>query len=65
MKTLKEILMGRAKMTENEALDLISGAREDLTYRIETSNGYPFNICADWFGLEPDYLEELMDYEYY
>ena len=61
--TIKEILMRRDGMTEAEALDLIQQAKEDLYERIMHPQDYDdqFGVCADWFGLEPDYLDELLD----
>ena len=58
MRGIKEILMERDGMSEMEADDLISQAREDLNDRLEAGE-LPFDICADWFGLEPDYIDEL------
>lgn len=58
LKTIKQVLMTRDDMTESEADDLIADARTDLTERLEAGE-MPFDICAEWFGLEEDYLEEL------
>ena len=46
-------------MTESEADDLIADAKEDLNDRLKAGE-MPFDICSEWFGLEEDYLEELM-----
>ena len=59
MRTLKEVLMDRDGLTEDEALDSINEAREDLEERL-ASGEMPFDICAERFGLEPDYIMELM-----
>ena len=59
MRTLKEVLMDRDGLTEDEALDSINEAREDLEERL-ASGEMPFDICAEHFGLEPDYIMELM-----
>jgi len=57
--TIKEILMRRDGMTEGEAIDLIQQARLDLEEGV--SEGEPdYDICEKWFGLEPDYLDELL-----
>lgn len=59
MKTIKQVLITRNNMTESEADDLITDAKEDLNDRLEAGE-MPFDICSEWFGLEEDYLEELM-----
>ena len=59
MKTIKQVLITRDNLTEDEAIELIADAKEDLNTRLEAGE-LPFDICAEWFGLEEDYLEELM-----
>ena len=59
MKTIKEVLMTRDDMTAEDAEDLINDAKLDLHERLETGE-LPFDICEEWFGLEPDYIMELM-----
>ena len=59
METIKEVLMKRDNMTEQEALDLIAEAKQDLTERLDQGE-MPDDICQEWFGLEPDYIMELM-----
>lgn len=57
--SLKEVLMRRDNMSEAEADDLIEEAKEDLQERL--GNGeIPEDICEEWFGLEPDYIDDLM-----
>ena len=61
MRTIKEILMQRDGLDEEAALDLISDAQEDLQQRLSgESEDDPFSICADWFGLEEDFVMELV-----
>ena len=60
MRTIREILIHRDKMTPAEADKLISMVKEDLYDRLKKGET-PENICAEWFGLEPDYLEELAE----
>jgi hypothetical protein len=60
METIKKILMRRDGMTELEAKDLIDEAREELYYRLGKGED-AFNICQEYFGLEPDFLMELLD----
>ena len=60
METIKEVLMRRDGMSEEEADDLIAEAKEDLNDRLYKGE-YPDDICQEYFGLEPDYLMELLD----
>lgn len=60
MRTIRQILIDRDGMEPEDADDLIAEARQDLQDRL--ANGeYPEDICEEWFGLEPDYLFELID----
>jgi hypothetical protein len=60
MESIKEALMDRDGMSEDEAIDLISDAQDDFNYRVARGDlDAAENICADWFGLEPDYLIEF------
>jgi hypothetical protein len=59
MATIKEVLMKRDGMEDYEADDLIEEAREDLIERLEAGE-MPMEICSEWFGLEPDYIDELL-----
>jgi hypothetical protein len=60
LKTIKQVLITRGSLTPAEADILIADAKEDLNNRLEAGE-MPFDICYEWFGLEEDYLEELMD----
>ena len=57
--SIKQVLMRRDKMTAEEAEDLIREAKQDLFDRLDAGE-YPDDICAEWFGLEPDYIMELI-----
>ena len=59
MRSIKQILMDRDGMNSKEAEKLIEDCRKDLYERLETGE-MPHDICQEWFGLEPDYLEELI-----
>ena len=59
MESIKTILMRRDSMTAKEADDLIAEAKEDLFERLGQGE-MPEDICQEWFGLEPDYIMELM-----
>lgn len=55
METLKEILMRRDGLSAAEAQDLIDEARERV---LEGED--PEEILLDDFGLEPDYVRDLL-----
>ena len=59
--TIKEVLMRRDGISALEAQDIINQAREALQEYI-ASNAFESaeNVCEEYFGLEPDYLTELM-----
>ncbi len=59
MKTIKEVLMTRDGMSEKEASDLIAEAKQDFNDRLESGDNL-MDICEEWFGLEPDYLDEFL-----
>ena len=59
MESIKDILMRRDGMTEEEAGELIEDATNDLHERLADGE-MPHDICNEWFGLEPDYIMELI-----
>ncbi len=59
--TIKEILMTRDGMSADDARSLIVDARLDLMERIEEGREDAYDICMDYFGLEPDYIFELLE----
>ena len=59
--SLKKVLMERDGMSADEADDSIERARERLFEMIESGDTCgAMDICEEEFGLEPDYLEELL-----
>jgi len=60
MQTIKEILMKRDGMTAQAADALIQDAKDDLNGRLAEGE-MPHEICQEWFGLEPDFIMELID----
>ena len=60
MESIKSILMRRDNMSSEDADNLINQAREDMNDRLEEGE-MPDDICNEWFGLEPDYIFELLD----
>lgn len=59
MQPIKDVLMQRDGITPEEADQAIENARDDLYDRL-ASGEMPYDLCEEWFGLEPDYLEELI-----
>ncbi len=61
METIKDILMKRDGLTSTQADEQIREAQKafhDLILEGDLSSA--LNICEDHFGLEPDYLDELV-----
>lgn len=58
-KSLKDVLMKRDGLSSEEADAQIKEAREELLQRIKDGD-CPMDICEEFFGLEPDYLDELL-----
>jgi hypothetical protein len=59
--TIKQILMSRDNLTANQADNLIAEARQALQDCLEENDSEAaYNICEEYFGLEPDYLPELI-----
>lgn len=52
---LKEVIMRRDNMSSGEADELISDAREAVE-----SGEDPEDVLSDFFGLEPDYIFDLL-----
>lgn len=60
--TIKQILIRRDSMTPEAADQLIADAKAELQDLLaEGDEEAAYNICEEWFGLEPDYIMELMD----
>ena len=63
METIKEVLIRRDGMTEEEAEALIGEAREVMLGYLEDGDmEAAYEICEEYFGLEPDYLMDLMPF---
>ena len=59
METIAEILIRRDGMSREDANSLVKAAKEELYDRIENDED-AYDICEEFFSLEPDYLDELM-----
>lgn len=61
-KSLKEVLMERDNLSEYEAEDLISDAKRAYQEYIGDNDlEGAYNICEEYFGLEPDFLDDIME----
>lgn len=61
METLKQVLMRRDGLTEAQADEAIAEAKAALQeYLDEGETILAYDICEEFFGLEPDYLDDLM-----
>ena len=59
--TILSVLMTRDKMSKQAALDMIDDAKEALQDYLEQDDiESAEDICAEYFGLEPDYIFELL-----
>ena len=59
IKSLLQVLVERDGMQEEEAKKLIKEVKEVLLDRIENGED-AYDICEEYFGLEPDYLNDLI-----
>jgi hypothetical protein len=61
MLSIAKVLIERDGLTEAEAKERIEEAREALHSYIEAGNLFDAEeVCSEYFGLEPDYIDELM-----
>lgn len=58
-KNLLKTLMERDNISEQEAQNQIDEARTEMNDRLAEGD-MPFDICEEFFGLEPDYLDDLI-----
>jgi hypothetical protein len=48
-------------MTPAEADELITKARDQLQeYLVNDQQDLAYDVCEEFFGLEPDYIDELL-----
>jgi hypothetical protein len=56
-----KILMRRDKFTHEEAEDQVQEAKKELQMLLDNGDlNEAYDICETWFGLEPDYLDDLL-----
>jgi len=59
--SIKDILMRRDNLTSDEAQNLIDEAKEAMNEYLDNNDmESAYNVCSEYFGLEPDYLDELI-----
>jgi len=59
--SIKEVIMRRDGISALESQDLITQAKEALQEYIASNDlEAAENVCEEYFGLEPDFLIELM-----
>ena len=57
--SIRKVLRERDGLTAEEAQERFLQAKEDLMKRIGEDD-VPMDFCAEEFGLEPDYLDDLL-----
>ena len=61
MESIKQILMRRDNMSELDASNYMEEANEEFKQLLIEGNMDELeNFAENWFGLEPDYLDEMM-----
>lgn len=62
METIKEVLMRRDNETSESAQERINEAQDEINFIIDEGGNLQDleDVVMDYFGLEPDYLMELM-----
>ena len=59
--SIKSVLINRDGLSAEQADEKIAEAKEVLSMYLETNDlEYAYNVCMEEFGLEPDYLMELI-----
>jgi len=59
--SIADVLVRRDGFTEEEAKKEVVAGRKELLRMIATGKGFDaYDFCADRWGLEPDYLDELI-----
>lgn len=63
MRSIKEVLMARDGKSAEEADELIIEAGQALQEYLDSNDlDSAFYICEEFFGLEPDYNDELLKF---
>jgi len=60
-KSIKETLMKRDGTSAEEADTMVSEAHVEFLYYLDNGDmDGAYNICEEFFGLEPDYIDEFI-----
>ncbi len=59
MNSIVKVLMERDGLSKSEAVELFKEAQAELNNRLATGEDC-YDICQEYFGLEPDYLMDLI-----
>ena len=61
MESLKQTIMRRDNLSSKEADEQIADAKVTLQqYLIDGNTTDAYDICQEFFGLEPEYIKDLM-----
>lgn len=61
MNSIVKVLMERDGMSEQEAQELVNQAREAFQeYLSDGDIQSAYDICEEYFGLEPDYIDDFI-----
>jgi hypothetical protein len=60
LEKIKDVLMRRDNLDSEDADAVIEDCLIDLRDRMENNCPSAYDICGEYFGLEPDYLDELI-----
>lgn len=59
--SLKQTLISRDNISPEEANEWINNAREAMyDYLAAEEEEAAYDVCSEYFGLEPDYLDDLI-----
>ncbi len=59
MNSIIKVLMERDELSRSEAVELFKEAQHELNNRLVAGEDC-YDICQEYFGLEPDYLMDLI-----
>ena len=59
MNSIIKVLMDRDGLSRSEAVELFKEAQKELNDRLAAGEDC-YDICQEYFGLEPDYLMDLI-----
>lgn len=59
--SIVNVLMKRDGLTKEAAVEQVKECQAELMERIQSGDSWSaMDICEEFFGLEPDYLDELI-----